>query len=52
MAAKEIAFDTDTDAFIDPLKVTRGVLANAVSVAVTILTTEALITDAQENDAR
>jgi chaperonin GroEL len=33
---------------IDPAKVTRGALANAASIAAMILTTEALITDAPE----
>jgi chaperonin GroEL len=35
---------------IDPAKVTRGALANAASIAAMILTTEALITDAPEED--
>jgi chaperonin GroEL len=33
---------------IDPVKVTRSALENAASVAATILTTEALVTDAPE----
>ncbi len=35
---------------IDPAKVTRGALANAVSIAAMILTTEALITDIPEEE--
>jgi len=35
---------------IDPVKVTRGALANAASIAAMILTTEALIVDAPEDD--
>jgi len=34
---------------IDPVKVTRGALENAASIAAMILTTEALITDVPEN---
>jgi chaperonin GroEL len=33
---------------IDPVKVTRGALANAASIAAMILSTEALITDKPE----
>jgi len=35
---------------IDPVKVTRGALANAASIAAMILTTEALITDLPEEE--
>ena len=35
---------------IDPVKVTRGALENAASIAAMILTTEALITDVPEKD--
>jgi chaperonin GroEL len=35
---------------IDPVKVVRGALENAASIAAMILTTEALITDAPEKD--
>jgi chaperonin GroEL len=35
---------------IDPVKVVRGALENASSIAAMILTTEALITDAPEKD--
>ena len=37
---------------IDPLKVTRSALENAVSVAVTILSTNAVITMARTYDAQ
>ena len=36
---------------VDPLKVTRSALQNAVSVAIMILTTEALVTDIPEGEA-
>jgi len=36
---------------IDPVKVTRGALENAASIAAMILTTEALITDLPEEKA-
>ena len=35
---------------IDPVKVVRGALENAASIAAMILTTDALITDAPEKD--
>jgi chaperonin GroEL len=35
---------------IDPLKVVRGALENAASIAAMILTTEALITDVPEKE--
>jgi len=35
---------------IDPVKVTRGALENAASIAAMILTTEALITDVPEKE--
>ena len=35
---------------IDPVKVVRGALENAASIAAMILTTEALITDVPEKD--
>jgi chaperonin GroEL len=38
------------DGIIDPLKVVRGALENAASIAAMILTTEALITDVPEKD--
>jgi len=37
---------------IDPFKVTRSALQNAVSVATTILSTDAIITMARTYDAR
>ncbi|MGA9532023.1 MAG: chaperonin GroEL [Anaerolineales bacterium] len=37
---------------IDPAKVTKGALENAASIAAMILTTEALITDAPEDESR
>lgn len=36
---------------IDPVKVTRSALQNASSVAIMIMTTEVLITDASEKNA-
>ena len=52
-------YDADTDQFgdmvtlgiIDPAKVTRAAVENAVSVAGMILTTESLITDKKEDAA-
>ena len=52
-------YDADTDQFgdmvtlgiIDPAKVTRAAVENAVSVAGMILTTESLITDQKEDAA-
>ena len=38
------------DGIIDPLKVVKAALTNAVSVASLILTTEAIITDEEEKD--
>lgn len=42
--------DMITDGILDPVKVTRGALENAASIAAMILTTEALITDVPEED--
>jgi chaperonin GroEL len=42
--------DMIADGIPDPAKVTRGAVANAASIAAMILTTEALITDAPEDD--
>ncbi len=36
---------------IDPLKVTKNALLNAVSVATTILSTNAIITNIRENES-
>src|SRR5512136_412886 len=55
---KNIGFDVLTgeyidmikDGVIDPLKVVRGALENAASIAAMILTTEALITDVPEKE--
>ena len=42
--------DMIKDGVIDPVKVVRGALENAASIAAMILTTDALITDAPEKD--
>nr|MBI2904335.1 chaperonin GroEL [Chloroflexota bacterium] len=42
--------DMIKDGIIDPVKVVRGALENAASIAAMILTTDALITDAPEKD--
>jgi chaperonin GroEL len=42
--------DMITDGVIDPVKVVRGALENAASIAAMILTTEVLITDMPEKD--
>ena len=42
--------DTIEAGFPDPAKVTRGAVENAASIAAMILTTEALITDAPEEN--
>jgi chaperonin GroEL len=42
--------DMITSGIIDPVKVTRGALENAASIAAMILTTEALITDIPEEE--
>jgi chaperonin GroEL len=55
---KNIGYNVITDEFvdmleagiIDPVKVVRGALENAASIASMILTTDALITDAPEKD--
>ncbi|HEX2036744.1 MAG TPA: chaperonin GroEL [Chloroflexota bacterium] len=55
---KNLAFDVLTESFkdmvdagiIDPAKVTRSAVENAVSIAAMILTTEALITDIPEKE--
>ncbi len=55
---KNIGYNVITDEFvdmldagiIDPVKVVRGALENAASIAAMILTTDALITDAPEKD--
>jgi chaperonin GroEL len=55
---KNVAFDVVSESYkdmvdagiIDPAKVTRSAVENAVSIAVMILTTEALITDIPEKE--
>ncbi len=42
--------DMNTAGIIDPVKVVRGALENAASIAAMILTTDALITDAPEKE--
>ncbi len=42
--------DMIKDGIIDPVKVVRGALENAASIAAMILTTDALVTDAPEKD--
>ncbi len=49
-AAKDEYGDMVERGIIDPLKVTRAGLENAVSVAAMVLTTESLITDAPEKE--
>jgi chaperonin GroEL len=54
---KNIGYNVITDEYvdmikagiIDPVKVTRGALENAASIAAMILTTEALVTDVPAN---
>ena len=56
--SKNIGFDVITEEYldmveagiIDPAKVTKGALENAASIAAMILTTEALITDVEDDD--
>ncbi len=47
-AAKECYCDMVKAGILDPTKVTRSALQNAASVAATLLTTEALVTDIKE----
>jgi len=47
---KEDYLDMVENGVIDPAKVTRGALENAISIAAMILTTEALITDIPEEE--
>lgn len=47
-AAKDIYCDMVKEGILDPTKVTRCALQNAASVASTLLTTEALVTDIKE----
>ena len=48
-AAKEEYVDMKKAGIVDPTKVTRSALQNAVSVASMILTTESIMTDKKEN---
>ena len=47
-AAKNVYCDMIKQGILDPTKVTRSALQNAASVASTLLTTEALVTDIKE----
>lgn len=47
-AAKDVYCDMVKTGILDPTKVTRSALQNAASVASTLLTTEALVTDIKE----
>ncbi|MBQ3754619.1 MAG: chaperonin GroEL, partial [Clostridia bacterium] len=47
-AAKDEYCDMVKSGILDPTKVTRSALQNAASVAATLLTTEALVTDIKE----
>ena len=47
-AAKDVYCDMVKSGILDPTKVTRSALQNAASVASTLLTTEALVTDIKE----
>jgi chaperonin GroEL len=57
--AKGIGFDAVTETYvdmmdagiIDPVKVTKNALTNAVSISATLLTTEAAVGDIRENKA-
>ena len=48
-AASEAYVDMMKQGIIDPVKVTKNALTNAVSVAATLLTTEAAVADIKEN---
>ena len=47
-AVNEVYVDMLKEGIIDPVKVTKNALANAVSVASTLLTTEAAVADIKE----
>ncbi len=49
-AAKEIYVDMMDAGIVDPTKVTRSAIQNAVSIAATVLTTEATIADKKEEN--
>ena len=48
-AASETFVDMMKQGIIDPVKVTKNALTNAVSVAATLLTTEAAVADIKDN---
>ena len=50
-AAKEEYVDMISVGIVDPAKVTRSALQNAASVAATVLTTEAVVSDKKEENA-
>jgi chaperonin GroEL len=50
-AVKETYVDMMKEGIIDPVKVTKSALLNAVSVASTLLTTEAAVADIKEKEA-
>ncbi len=49
-AAKDTYEDLIVSGIVDPLKVTRSALQNAVSIAAMLITTEALVTDIPKED--
>ena len=49
-AAREIYTDMVEAGIVDPTKVTRSALQNAASVAATVLTTEAVVSDKKEEN--
>ncbi|MBQ8173785.1 MAG: chaperonin GroEL [Clostridia bacterium] len=49
-AAKEVYTDMVEAGIVDPAKVTRSALQNAASVAATVLTTEAVVSDKKEEN--
>ena len=49
-AAREIYTDMVESGIVDPTKVTRSALQNAASVAATVLTTEAVVSDKKEEN--
>ena len=48
-ASSETFVDMMKQGIIDPVKVTKNALTNAVSVAATLLTTEAAVADIKDN---
>ena len=49
-AAREVYTDMVESGIVDPTKVTRSALQNAASVAATVLTTEAVVSDKKEEN--